>query len=780
MQSLINEWVFQGRANQQPPHRDWRTWLILGGRGSGKTRAGAEWINSIVQGFPPFRPRPSLSIALVGETLADVREVMVDGPSGIMAVSRAERPRFEVTRRRLVWANGATAAMFSSEDTDSLRGPQFDAAWGDELGCPAVDKGPNQPNVFPDAKSSEGAFPYFSDHGRSDLAQNRFLRAHLDHWRSHGGAMLNTGCVYVWAWDTRPFPEFPLNRKLWSDGDNWTSGHWLNGRLSGVALDELIGAVLADFGVAGVDASAADGFVSGLIVEEPAHARSVLEPLLEVFGVNAFEDGATLVFQSAARVPAQTALIDEFVEPDDRGPVQRKLHEIMEQPARVEIAYRDPMLDYQVAMASAGKADGKGTENLAIAAMLEAGQVKGLAEDWLQAHRAARRTISFELPWKHAALKVGSRIRLDGSMPVKDYLVTSIEDGATRRVEAKGLPRHVLHADRAGLPASAATATVAVFGRPRFHLCDLPMWPGAENPLDQLRVAAFARPWAGASVHASPEDTGFEARAALPDRAVMGRLAETLPGGVSGRLLGNAGLVVDLDFGELRSTTLPQLFNGANSALLASPDGQWEILQFLHAEEVAADRWRLSGLLRGQCGTEREALQPREKGTPFILLDGAVMPAGLKARETGLALHWRIGAAGQDFSERYFSMVTMTGGIRALEPLEPVHLSGRADEQGNLHIAWIRRGRIDADSWLAAEIPLGEEREAYRIEIRSSGKLIRSAEVARPEWLYPAALRLADFGSLASAVDFSVAMISSAAGAGRFARTVFDTQTKAL
>ncbi|MBX4420668.1 terminase family protein, partial [Mycobacterium tuberculosis] len=69
----------------------------------------------------------------MGETLADVREVMVDGPSGIMAVSRAERPRFEVTRRRLVWANGATAAMFSSEDPDSLRGPQFDAAWSDEL-----------------------------------------------------------------------------------------------------------------------------------------------------------------------------------------------------------------------------------------------------------------------------------------------------------------------------------------------------------------------------------------------------------------------------------------------------------------------------------------------------------------------------------------------------------------------------------------------------------------------------------------------------------------------
>ncbi|WP_244642529.1 DNA-packaging protein [Phyllobacterium sp. 628] len=122
-----------GRPSQQPPRDNWRTWLILGGRGSGKTRAGAEWVNSLVRGFPPFEPKETLNIALVGETLADVREVMIDGPSGIMAVSRLERPRFEATRRRLVWASGATAAMFSSEDPDSLRGPQFDAAWCDEL-----------------------------------------------------------------------------------------------------------------------------------------------------------------------------------------------------------------------------------------------------------------------------------------------------------------------------------------------------------------------------------------------------------------------------------------------------------------------------------------------------------------------------------------------------------------------------------------------------------------------------------------------------------------------
>jgi len=125
--------MLQGRLTQQPPRCEWHTWLILGGRGSGKTRMGAEWVNGIVHALPPFATLKAGNVALVGETLADVREIMVDGPSGIIAASRIERPRFEATRRRLVWPNGAIASMFSSEDPDSLRGPQFSAAWCDEV-----------------------------------------------------------------------------------------------------------------------------------------------------------------------------------------------------------------------------------------------------------------------------------------------------------------------------------------------------------------------------------------------------------------------------------------------------------------------------------------------------------------------------------------------------------------------------------------------------------------------------------------------------------------------
>ncbi|XAT75771.1 terminase family protein [Rhodopseudomonas sp. P1] len=112
----------------------WTTWLMLGGRGAGKTRAGAEWVRAMVAGTPPYATRPHGRIALVGESWHDAREVMVEGESGLLRITpRRERPEWIATRKRLEWPNGAVGEVFSADDPDSLRGPQFEAAWCDEL-----------------------------------------------------------------------------------------------------------------------------------------------------------------------------------------------------------------------------------------------------------------------------------------------------------------------------------------------------------------------------------------------------------------------------------------------------------------------------------------------------------------------------------------------------------------------------------------------------------------------------------------------------------------------
>ncbi|GHE86450.1 large terminase [Aliiroseovarius zhejiangensis] len=125
---------FWALDHQLPPDGDWRSWVIMGGRGAGKTRAGAEWVRAEVEGFGPLDPGRSHRVALVGETIDQVREVMIFGDSGILACSPPDRrPEWQAGRRRLVWPNGAVAQVFSAHEPESLRGPQFDAAWVDEL-----------------------------------------------------------------------------------------------------------------------------------------------------------------------------------------------------------------------------------------------------------------------------------------------------------------------------------------------------------------------------------------------------------------------------------------------------------------------------------------------------------------------------------------------------------------------------------------------------------------------------------------------------------------------
>ncbi|MFN3970495.1 MAG: DNA-packaging protein [Gemmobacter sp.] len=133
---LALPWLFEFWAlpHQLPPEEAWRTWVIMGGRGAGKTRAGAEWVRAQVEGARPLDPGRCSRVALVGETYDQAREVMVMGESGILACSPPDRrPEWEAGRRRLVWPNGAVAQVYSAHDPEALRGPQFDAAWVDEL-----------------------------------------------------------------------------------------------------------------------------------------------------------------------------------------------------------------------------------------------------------------------------------------------------------------------------------------------------------------------------------------------------------------------------------------------------------------------------------------------------------------------------------------------------------------------------------------------------------------------------------------------------------------------
>lgn len=131
---LLHHWPFWARPNQIAPLGQWLTWVILAGRGFGKTRCGSEWVRSMVCGKTPLAPGKAHRVALVAETAADARDVMVEGDSGLLGVHPKDfRPVYEPSKRRITWPNGAVATLFNATEPDQLRGPQHDLGWCDEL-----------------------------------------------------------------------------------------------------------------------------------------------------------------------------------------------------------------------------------------------------------------------------------------------------------------------------------------------------------------------------------------------------------------------------------------------------------------------------------------------------------------------------------------------------------------------------------------------------------------------------------------------------------------------
>ena len=495
--------------------------------------------------------------------------------------------------------------------------PRSKPIWLTELGCPAVDKGPNQPNVFPDPKSAEGGQPYFSTGGRSDLAMERFLAAHLSHWDDtaagfseqanpvsplYGGRMVDASRLYAWAWDARPYPAFPLDAASWRDGDNWRLGHWLNGRLSGIEVGALINAILADHGLRPV--AQADGTVQGYLIADPGPVRAALEPIVDLFGLVAGERDGVVTFAREGWQAAAAAEVFELAA-EEGQPVLEVVRSADEAPGEATLTFRDPLAAYQSATVHLRRSGGGGhaQETIGFPGALDREQAAALLEDWLERRAVRRQTVRFALAAPDARVEPGALIRLPEHFGGLEFVVTEIEDGLVRRVVARQTARMAPAQVTAGLAATVSAPATAIAGRPLALFLDLPLLPGVRAPEGCFRLALWNCHWSPQRALVSPERSGFAERAEIVERATVGRLTTPLAAGREGLIDRHRALRVRLFSGELQSVGDPQLMNGANLAAVRSASGAWEVLQFGSAEETAPSVWSLSRLLRGQLGS---------------------------------------------------------------------------------------------------------------------------------------------------------------------------------
>ncbi|HWU62463.1 MAG TPA: hypothetical protein VN112_10610, partial [Ensifer sp.] len=251
-------------------------------------------------------------------------------------------------------------------------------------------------------------------------------------------------------------------------------------------------------------------------------------------------------------------------------------------------------------------------------------------------------------------------------------------------------------------------------------------------------------------------------RAVATRPATLGVLASPLAPGVCGRIDRANRLDVTLTFGSFASVPEADLLAGSNRLAVRAANGVFEIISFTDAEEVAAGRWRLSHLLRGQFGTTDATTAGAEAGADVVVLNDAVISLGLDQSEAGMSLNWRAEAGVTSVGPFAFS-----GGRRAATPLAPVHLAATCQSSGDIRLSWTRCGRADGDNWEAYDIPLDEPEERYLVEILdASGNLLRSMEVGASAFTYPASEVLTDFGALPATLRYRVRQIGWTVASG--------------
>jgi hypothetical protein len=574
-----------------------------------------------------------------------------------------------------------------------------------EIGFPAVDHGGNAPNLFFDPKSSESALPPYSNGARDDLFHRRALNVALGYW----SAQVPIEQVLVWAWDGRPWPDYPAREDIWTDGSNWQFGHWLNGRSGLIELSEIVSDLAARAGVE-VDVSGLSGFVEGYAIEGITDLWGALTPLDAAYGVRCREREGVLDMHQAEAVSAS---IDDQQVTNGGFSETRTLLE--KQPGRLALSYISGDFSYDPAIAEArnGQGDRDYLVRVSLTLVMGAARAEIIASDLLQ-----------NLLHLHSAqISVGPELY---GLEVGDLVQSSSGAFEVLRVRDKGLLRtfELTEPRRHGgivrsVVASSTGDPAAVYAVPELVLIDGPT--RGENDFEVIAAVA-ADPWPGTvSLVSGADVANMEIRTVFDAPCGIGEVLSPMAAAGIGRWDEGAVLTVALPGEDLASAERNAVLASANRAFVWGDTG-WELIGWREAALVGDDVWELRGLLRGLSGTIAGAV---DTGRTIVIADDRLRPVAQSAEQIGVETQWRAGEAdSQPF------MFEALGRL----PYRVGHLR-RHRAGSNWKVTWTPRSVEVADNW---NLPEPDFAGRFVVEAMAGGEVIEALEVASAETMIAA------------------------------------------
>lgn len=651
--------------------------------------------------------------------------------------------------------------------------------WFTEYGFPSVDACANQPNVFYDPNSIESFFPRASK-GRVDFsAQRMAINATEDFLEARNLESGNADLVpvrFVWTWDARPFPFYPDLKNVWADWNLWQTGHWINGKIGTSNLGAIVAEILNKVGLTSTDydVSRLTQPVDGFLIDNTTSARGALELLRAVYFFDMVESQGVLKFVNRGAASAAT-ITEETLIPTGGGNIREHFEitriQELDLPNRITLNYVNRINNYQTATQFSQRQTVSTKEQISssVPIVLSDQYAKQVVDISLYTAWIGRTSFNFSIPPQYAAIEVGDVITVTVNSVNHIMRVTSATMERNGAQQLQAIREDISTYDFYTPPSesSISNGQGVVIPTTELTLLDIPALPydtGADGIM-RGAVVSLGEGWKGAVIYRSLDggESGgntFNQIASTTAKAVKGVVLNSVGDWSGGNTFDTTNTIdVSLLNGELSSVTELAILNGANSAIIGN-----EILQFQNATLTGERRYTLSKLLRGRAGTEHE-ISTHAAGDTFVLIDSALLEITMPPASFGLQRHYKAATIGSTLTDTTEAAFTYTG--KTLRPYSPVHIIGNRDGSGNLTISWTRRTRISGEWRDSSDVPLGEEKEKYEVEIMSGSTVIRTiTEITTSETVYNAANQVADFGSLQASIAVRIYQISTIYGRG--------------
>lgn len=605
-----------------------------------------------------------------------------------------------------------------------------------ECGCPAIRNGSNQPNVFLDGKSSESALPYFSNGKRDDEIQKRFLQAKIEYWKNidnnlissvYNENMIYSEKIYVWTWDVRPWPDFPLRKSVWADSPAHHTGHWITGRATSASLRDAISEICDDLDLQFIDSFGISGTVYGYASIDATTIREALAPLVETYFVDMFESNGKIKFDNIKSNSNVKPLLENFIDLESNHFLSLQRDHLHSGEGNLNFKFINGEREYQINNISDSNFNNANNKsiNLDVNIVFPVDVATEIYYNKLIKEKEREIELNVSMGLSNLFIEPADVVEISEGSLLEKYKVESISVGSKIDILASRVLSKGVQFFKSSDYNNTEKSIVFPGGEIKALIMDLTIAQGVSDDYKPW-FAVYADPWVGSiSVHLVNQIGGLEYLGSTNKRSQIGCLVQDIFIGNS-KLIDRSTMIIKIFNGNLSSVSEKEFLNGKNKIAIRLRSNEWSIIYFQFVEMIDFDLYKISHFRWGVLGSGGICGEKIHAGSDLVILDNSVVQLNIDKSALGEDINLILSHEEMIGSIRNQLEVTTSLKSNSEEPIAPCHLKLKVDTKTeDIHITWIRSTRVRAEEWSQGENVLGEVKELYKVEIVHDEEVIR-------------------------------------------------------